>query len=90
MFGEAFHEVETYSDAQPGAGYLSTLGRDTFIALAAVEGSQVVYGVAAYVTEIRAGAKEIYLRLGSRDARGKVSPRRSQSFRESGAYAVPM
>ncbi len=50
MFGEAFCEVETYSDAQPSTGYLEgLLGRDTFIALAAVEGNQVVGGVTAYV-----------------------------------------
>jgi len=50
MFGEAFHEVETYCDAQPSTGYLERLlGRDTFIALAALEGSRTVGGVAAYV-----------------------------------------
>jgi ribosomal protein S18 acetylase RimI-like enzyme len=50
MFGEAFHEVETYRDAQPSTGYLERLlARDTFIALAAVEGSRAVGGVAAYV-----------------------------------------
>ena len=63
MFGEAFHEVETYSDAQPSTGYLEhLLGRDTFIALAAVEGSQVVGGVAAYVLpKFERERSEIYI-----------------------------
>ncbi len=50
MFGEAFLEVDTYSDAQPSTAYLERLlGGDTFIALAAMEGDQVVGGIAAYV-----------------------------------------
>jgi aminoglycoside 3-N-acetyltransferase I len=63
MFGEAFHEVETYSGAQPGTDYLEhLLGRDTFIALAAVEGSQVVGGVAAYVLpKFEQERSEIYI-----------------------------
>jgi aminoglycoside 3-N-acetyltransferase I len=63
MFGEAFHEVETYSDAQPSTGYLERLlGRDTFIALAAVEGDQVIGGVAAYVLpKFEQERSEIYI-----------------------------
>jgi aminoglycoside 3-N-acetyltransferase I len=50
MFGKAFQDVPTYSEAQPGAAYLERLlGSDTFIALAALESSNVVGGIAAYV-----------------------------------------
>ena len=63
MFGEAFHEVETYRDAQPSTGYLERLlGRDTFIAVAAVEGDRVVGGVAAYVLpKFERERSEIYI-----------------------------
>jgi aminoglycoside 3-N-acetyltransferase I len=50
MFGVAFGDVPTYSAAQPRAAYLARLlGSDTFIALAAVKGAEVVGGIAAYV-----------------------------------------
>ena len=63
MFGEAFHQRETYGDAQPSADYLERLlGSDTFIALAAVEGDQVVGGVAAYVLpKFEQERSEIYI-----------------------------
>ena len=63
MFGEAFHDVETYSNAQPSIDYLKRLlASDTFIALAAVEGSQVVGGVAAYVLpKFEQERSEIYI-----------------------------
>jgi len=63
MFGEAFHQRETYRDAQPSADYLERLlGSDTFIALAAVEGDQVVGGVAAYVLpKFEQERSEIYI-----------------------------
>jgi aminoglycoside 3-N-acetyltransferase I len=50
MFGEAFDDIETYTAAQPGTGYLERLlGSDTFIAIAAMQGDRVVGGVAAYL-----------------------------------------
>jgi aminoglycoside 3-N-acetyltransferase I len=50
MFGEAFQDVRTYTGAQPGKFYLERLlGSDTFIALAALKGDEVVGGIAAYV-----------------------------------------
>jgi aminoglycoside 3-N-acetyltransferase I len=63
MFGEAFHDVETYSYAQPGTDYLEhLLRRDTFIALAALQGNQVVGGVAAYVLpKFEQERSEIYI-----------------------------
>jgi ribosomal protein S18 acetylase RimI-like enzyme len=63
MFGEAFHDMETYSRAQPTAGYLERLlASDTFIALAAVDGEKVVGGIAAYVLpKFEQERSEIYI-----------------------------
>lgn len=63
MFGRAFHEVGTYSDAQPSTDYLEhLLGRDTFIALAAMVGVQVVGAIAAYVLpKFEQERSEIYI-----------------------------
>jgi aminoglycoside 3-N-acetyltransferase I len=49
MFGKAFEEVETYCAMRPKAAYLRRLlGKDHFIALAALKGEEVVGGIAAY------------------------------------------
>ena len=63
MFGEAFGEPETYGAARPSADYARRLlGRETFIALVAVEGGEAVGGVAAYVLEkFEQERSEIYL-----------------------------
>lgn len=43
MFGTAFNEVETYTGNRPSANYLRRLlDSETFIALAALKGGQVV------------------------------------------------
>jgi aminoglycoside 3-N-acetyltransferase I len=48
-FGEAFDDVPTYGRARPSATYLRRLlGSDSFIALAALKGDEVVGGIAAY------------------------------------------
>ena len=50
MFGEVFQDVQTYSGSQPSTAYLEhLLGRDTFIAIAALKRDEVVGGIAAYV-----------------------------------------
>jgi aminoglycoside 3-N-acetyltransferase I len=50
MFSQAFDDAASYDARRPNPGYLRTLlGRDTFIALAAVDGGEVVGGLAAYV-----------------------------------------
>jgi aminoglycoside 3-N-acetyltransferase I len=50
MFGEAFHEPETYTGSQPGPAYMERLlGSETFVALAALKGDDVVGAIAAYV-----------------------------------------
>ncbi len=55
--------METYTGNQPSTGYLERLlGRDTFIAVAAVEGDRVVGGVAAYVLpKFERERSEIYI-----------------------------
>ena len=49
MFGRAFGEPATYAERQPDDPYLrSLLASNTFIAVAAVAGSKVIGGIAAY------------------------------------------
>lgn len=63
MFGEAFGEPETYGGARPSAAYLEhLLGRDDFIALAALNNGEVVGGIAAYeLHKFEQERSEIYL-----------------------------
>ena len=63
MFGAAFDEPRTYQGAVPSDAYLtSLLGKPHFIALAAVDGAQVVGGLAAYVLEkFEQERSEIYI-----------------------------
>ena len=63
VFAEAFAEPATYNDARPTADYLARLlARDTFIALAAFDGEEVVGGLAAYVLDkFEAERSEIYI-----------------------------
>jgi aminoglycoside 3-N-acetyltransferase I len=62
-FGEAFNEVETYSGKRPTEAYLEQLlGSDSFIALAALKGGQVVGGLAAYeLRKFEQQRSEIYI-----------------------------
>jgi len=49
VFGEVFDEPDTYTGRPPTAGYLrGLLAGDTFIALVAEAGGEVVGGIAAY------------------------------------------
>jgi aminoglycoside 3-N-acetyltransferase I len=63
MFGEAFEEVRTYQDAQPSDSYLERLlSRDTFVAIAASKGEEVVGALAAYVLpKFEQERSEIYI-----------------------------
>jgi aminoglycoside 3-N-acetyltransferase I len=63
MFGEAFDDAASYDSRRPSPDYLRTLlGRDTFIALAAVDGGKVVGGLAAYVLpKFEQERSEIYI-----------------------------
>lgn len=50
LFGKAFGELSTYSEWQPDDGYLERLlGSETFVAIAALSGEDVVGGLAGYV-----------------------------------------
>jgi aminoglycoside 3-N-acetyltransferase I len=63
VFGEAFDEVETYSRARPGAAYLRRLlGSDYFVALVALNGGEVLGGLAAYeLHKFEQERSEIYI-----------------------------
>lgn len=62
-FGEAFEEVETYSDNRPSANYLrQLLKNDYFIAIAALKACEVVGGIAAYeLKKFEQERSEIYI-----------------------------
>lgn len=63
MFGEAFGQTDVYSDRPPSPDYLGRLlGKDTFIALAAIKDRRVVGGIAAYELEkFEQERSEIYI-----------------------------
>jgi aminoglycoside 3-N-acetyltransferase I len=63
VFSEAFDDPDTYDRARPGPDYLRRLlGSDTFIALVAVQGDDVVGGLAAYeLPKIEQERSEIYI-----------------------------
>jgi aminoglycoside 3-N-acetyltransferase I len=62
-FGEAFNEVETYSENPPSEDYLRQLLKsDYFIAIAALKAGQVVGGLAAYeLKKFEQERSEIYI-----------------------------
>lgn len=50
VFGEAFEDPQTYTGRPPGDAYLARLlASDTFVAIAAFAGDEVVGGLAGYV-----------------------------------------
>lgn len=63
MFGRAFSDIDTYTKQQPGDDYLhQLLARDTFIAVAAFAGDEVIGGIAAYVLpKFEQARSELYL-----------------------------
>src|ERR1700759_4187923 len=64
MFGRAFEDAPTYCDRQPSDAYLKALlGRDGFIALAALaDDGRVVGGLVAYVLDkFEQERSEIYI-----------------------------
>lgn len=62
-FADAFEDPDNYSSRRPGAAYLKRLlGGDTFIALAALKGTEVVGGLAAYeLHKFEQERSEIYI-----------------------------
>ncbi len=63
VFGEAFHEPDTYGAHRPSPEYLTRLlDSEAFIALAAVHDGHVVGGLAAYVLpKFEQARSEIYI-----------------------------
>jgi aminoglycoside 3-N-acetyltransferase I len=63
MFGRVFAEPDTYGAHAPDDAYLQRLlGSDTFIAIAALVGDEVVGGLAAYVLpKFEQARSEVYL-----------------------------
>jgi aminoglycoside 3-N-acetyltransferase I len=62
-FGEAFNDMTTYTENRPSVSYLRRLlGGDSFIALAALKGDEVVGGIAAYeLKKFEQERSEIYI-----------------------------
>ena len=63
MFGKAFDDPQSYHSNRPDAAYTrELLSRDTFIALAALAGDEVVGGLAAYeLAKFEQPRSEIYI-----------------------------
>ena len=63
VFAEAFEDAESYTGAPPSREYVARLlGRDHFIALAAVQAGDVIGGLAAYELEkFEQARSEIYI-----------------------------
>lgn len=63
LFGDVFDEPDTYCGRQPDDAWLrNLLSGDMFIALAALDGGQVVGGLAAYVLpKFEQPRREIYI-----------------------------
>jgi aminoglycoside 3-N-acetyltransferase I len=63
MFGTAFEDPVSYTSNQPDDAYLARLlGSEMFIALVAMDGGDVVGGIAAYVLDkFEQARREVYL-----------------------------
>lgn len=63
MFGKAFEDVQAYSGNRPDSAYFKKLlNSDSFIALAAIKGDEVVGGLAAYeLMKFEQPRSEIYI-----------------------------
>lgn len=63
MFGAAFDDADTYASRLPSDGYLADLlAKDSFIALVALVGGDVVGGLAAYeLHKFEQARSEIYI-----------------------------
>lgn len=62
-FGEAFNDLDSYTADRPSSQYIQRLlGTDSFIALAALSGGEVVGGLAAYeLKKFERERSEIYI-----------------------------
>jgi aminoglycoside 3-N-acetyltransferase I len=63
VFGEAFEDIPTYQNAVPGDAYLqSLLSKPHFMVLVAINGEEVIGGLAAYELEkFEQERREIYI-----------------------------
>lgn len=63
LFGEVFDDAETYTGARPDAAYVESLLADsTFIALVALDGEDIVGGLAAYeLRKFEQARSEVYI-----------------------------
>jgi aminoglycoside 3-N-acetyltransferase I len=63
MMGDAFGQVDVYTEAQPSDAYIEgLLASDAFIALVATEGDEIVGGIAAYeLRKFEQQRSEIYI-----------------------------
>ncbi|WP_370589698.1 AAC(3)-I family aminoglycoside N-acetyltransferase [Saccharophagus sp. K07] len=63
MFGKAFEDLATYTQAQPDDAYVgSLLANNSFIAIAALSDTRIVGGLAAYVLpKFEQARSEIYI-----------------------------
>lgn len=63
VFGDAFGEVDTYAGRRPGDAYLGRLlASDQFFALCALDGEDVIGGLAAYeLVKFEQERSEIYI-----------------------------
>jgi aminoglycoside 3-N-acetyltransferase I len=63
MMGDAFDQVDIYTEAQPSDSYIDELlASDTFIAVVAVDGDAVIGGIAAYeLRKFEQKRSEIYI-----------------------------
>jgi aminoglycoside 3-N-acetyltransferase I len=63
VFAEAFEDPQSYNDHRPDADYLrALLARESFIALVALKGGDVVGGIAAYqLDKFEQARSEIYI-----------------------------
>jgi len=97
MMGEAFGEVDVYTEAQPSDAYVAgLLGSDSFIAFVAVEGDAVIGGITAYeLHKFEQERSEIYiydLAVDERHRRAGVATALIEQLRavarDRGAYVI--
>jgi aminoglycoside 3-N-acetyltransferase I len=97
MMGDAFDQVDVYTEAQPSDAYIEgLLASDTFIALVASEDNEVIGGIAAYeLHKFEQERSEIYIydlavdeRHRRRGAATALIEELRKIARERGAYVI--
>jgi aminoglycoside 3-N-acetyltransferase I len=87
MMGAAFEQVDIYTEVQPSDTYIDELlASDTFIALVATDGDEVIGGIAAYeLQKFEQERSEIYiydLAVGARYRRRGIATALIEKLRE--------